>query len=114
MGIIPALAFMLMASGAAQEPQAGQPRATSADAKEVTAIVVAADPALKTIAIKKEPMAGETGAATEMTLPVDDKAIASLKTVKTGDRVKLSLKVDSASKRESVSAIEKAPPRQQQ
>ena len=45
---------------------------------------------------------------------MEEKAIASLKTVKTGDRVKLSLKVDATSKKESVSAIEKAPPRQQQ
>jgi len=111
MGIIPAMALMLMTSGVAQEPQAGQPRASAAEQKEVTAIVVSTDAGLKTIAVKKEAMPGDVGTATEMTLPVDDKAIASLKTVKAGDRVKLSLKVDSTSKRESVSAIEKAPPR---
>ena len=112
MGIIPAMALMLMTTGAAQEPQPAPPKATSAaEAKEMTAVVVAADPALKTIAIKKESMAGDTSGATEQTLPVDDRAIASLKTVKTGDRVKLSLKVDQTSKKESVSAIEKAPPK---
>jgi Cu/Ag efflux protein CusF len=111
MGIIPAMALMLMTSGVAQEPQAGQAQAKAAEQKEVTAIVVSTDAALKTIAVKKEAMPGDVGTATEMTLPVDDKAITSLKTVKAGDRVKLSLKVDSTSKRESVSAIEKAPPR---
>jgi hypothetical protein len=112
------MALMLMTTGVAQEPQPPRepqpapPKASATmEAKEVTAVVVSADPALKTIAIKKESMSGDTSGATEQTLPVDDKAIASLKTVKTGDRVKLSLKVDSTSKKESVSAIEKAPPK---
>ena len=71
MGIIPAMALMLMTTGVAQEPQPAPPTkaGATAEAKEVTAVVVAADPALKTIAIKKESMAGDTSAATEMTLP---------------------------------------------
>jgi len=86
------------------QPQQQQPAPAARDAKEMTAMVVATDPTVKTITIKKE------GSATqiETTLAVDEKALTNLKTVKTGDKVKLVLKTDPMTGKESVTSIEKS------
>jgi Cu/Ag efflux protein CusF len=89
-----------------QQPQQPQPPAqTARDAKEMTATVVATDPTVKTITIKKD--TGVSGSMPEQTLPVDDKALSNLKTIKTGEKVKLVLKTDPATGKESVTSIEK-------
>jgi hypothetical protein len=100
-----AAALALGASWAiAQEPaQPAQP-APGKD-KEMTATVVATDPVLKTITIKKDSPAGQP--ATDVVIAVEDRAISNLKTVKAGDKVKLMLKVDPATGKESVSSLEK-------
>jgi len=92
-----------------QQPQQQQPLPPSKDAAkatEVTGVVVAADPTVKTITVKKEP--GVAGGQNETTLPVDEKAVTNLKTVKTGDKVKLILKMDPMTGKESVTSIEKS------
>jgi Cu/Ag efflux protein CusF len=89
-----------------QQPQQPQPPAqTARDAKEMTATVVATDPTVKTITIKRD--TGVSGSMPEQTLPVDDKALSNLKTIKTGEKVKLVLKTDPATGKESVTSIEK-------
>jgi Cu/Ag efflux protein CusF len=85
----------------AQQPQ--PPAQTAKDSKEMTATVVATDPTVKTITFKKE----AAGVMSEQTLPVDDKALANLKTIKTGEKVKLILKADPTTGKESVTSIEK-------
>jgi Cu/Ag efflux protein CusF len=87
----------------AQQPQ--QPAQTAKDTKEMTATVVNTDPTVKTITFKKEGVSGST--MPEQTLSVDDKALANLKTIKMGDKVKLVLKTDPATGKESVTSIEK-------
>lgn len=111
--LIPALVLTGAASLAlAQEPAARAP-ASDTYSKEMTAIVVAADPTVMTITVKKQ-MTGQTATQAETTIPVDEKAIARLKTVKAGEKVKLILKTDPNTKRESVTSIEKtAPPAEQ-
>jgi hypothetical protein len=105
--LIPALVLTGAASLAfAQEPAAAPDSST----KEMTAVVVAADPTVMTITVKKQMGAGQTGTQPETTIPVDEKAMARLKTVKAGEKVKLILKTDPNTKRESVASIEKAPP----
>jgi Cu/Ag efflux protein CusF len=89
----------------AQEPQ--KPAQTVSDAKEMTATVVATDPAVKTITIKKEAAGAASGTASEQVFPVDDKALANLKMTKAGDKVKLTLKSDPATGKETVTSIEK-------
>jgi Cu/Ag efflux protein CusF len=92
---------------AAQQPAQQQPQPAAAKDSKVTALVVATDMTVKTITVKKEaPGGGET--QMETTLPVDEKALTSLKSIKTGDKVKLVLKTDSISGKESVTSIEKA------
>jgi len=91
-------------SQAQQQPQ--QPAQTAQDSKEMTATVVATDPTVKTITFKKD-AAGVAGAVSEQTLPVDEKALANLKTIKTGEKVKLVLKADPMTGKESVTSIEK-------
>jgi Cu/Ag efflux protein CusF len=106
--LIPAILLTLAASWAvAQAP--GAP-ATDKETKEMTAVVVAADPIVKTITVKKEMVAGQTGTQPETTISVDEKAITKLKTVKAGEKVKLVLKTDPITMRESVASIEKAAP----
>jgi Cu/Ag efflux protein CusF len=109
------LAVVLMSGtgwALAQDPQPQQPTqpqqqpAPSArDSKEMTGMVVATDPTVKTITIKKEG-AGATQA--ETTLAVDEKALTNLKTCKTGDKVKLILKTDPMTGKDSVTSIEKS------
>jgi Cu/Ag efflux protein CusF len=111
--LMAAVVLTLAASWAiAQEPAVGAP-ATDKDTKEMTAVVVAADPTVKTITVKREMGAGQTGTP-EKTISVDEKAIARLKTVKAGEKVKLVLKTDPATKQESVTAIEKPAPSEPQ
>ena len=107
------LATALTLAGAwavAQEPlsqpqQPQQPAQTAKASKEVTATVVSTDPTAKTITFKKE-AAG--GAMDEQTLPVDDKALSNLKNCKSGEKVKLVLKTDPTTYKESVTSIEKS------
>jgi Cu/Ag efflux protein CusF len=88
---------------ATKDQQAQPPK----DAKEITATVVAADPVLKTITVKKEPAMGQQGTQPDTIFPVEEKAIANLKTIKAGEKVKLVLKMDPASGKETVSSVEK-------
>jgi len=110
--LIPAVAFMLAAvSAAAQEP-ARPPqepaRVPAADEikgkKEMTAIVVATDATVKTITVRNEKSA--PGSQPE-TLPVSGSAVASLASIKSGEKVKLVLTMDPSTNKESVTAIEK-------
>jgi Cu/Ag efflux protein CusF len=88
-----------------QEPQ--KPAQTASDSKEMTATVVATDPTVKTITIKKEATGAAAGTASEQVFPVDDKALANLKMTKAGEKVKLTLKSDPATGKETVTSIEK-------
>jgi Cu/Ag efflux protein CusF len=94
-------------TAAAQEPTKDQQAQPAKDAKEITATVVAADPVLKTITVKKEPAMGQQGTQPDTIFPVEEKAIANLKTIKAGEKVKLVLKMDPASGKETVSSVEK-------
>src|SRR5262245_22094437 len=87
-----------------QEPQ--KPAQTVSGSKEMTVTVVSTDPAVKTITIKKE-AAGAAGAAAEQVFSVDDKALSNLKTTMAGDKVKIIVKSDPASGKETVTSIEK-------
>jgi len=102
-----AVVLMLAAGLAvAQEPQrppAAEP-GQSLGKKEMTAIVVSADPEVKTITVKRE---GAPPEAAQETLPVAGPAVAYLATIKTGDKVKLILTKDPATSKESVTSIEK-------
>jgi hypothetical protein len=89
------------------QPQQQQPDPTARDTKEMTAVVVATDINIKTITFKKEQMAGATGSQTEQTLPVDEKAVTNLKSVKAGEKVKLMLKTEPSTGKETVTSIEK-------
>jgi predicted RND superfamily exporter protein len=112
--LIPAVLLVLAGSwAAAQEPVREQPsQATeSKSKKEMTAIVVATDPTVKTITVRKEKSAPESQPET---LPVAGAAVAHLVTVKTGEKVKLVLTMDPATNKESVTAIEKPSPRPDQ
>jgi hypothetical protein len=104
--LIPAFVLMLAAGLAvAQEPQRPATKPDLARGqKEMTAIVVSADPTVKTITVRKEGAAME---ATPETLAVAGAAVARLKTVKAGEKVKLVLTVDPATSTESVTSIEK-------
>lgn len=112
---IPAVLLVLAGSWvAAQEPPREQPsqaqpsQATEAKGKkEMTAIVVATDPTVKTITVRSEKSA--PGSQPE-TLPVAGAALAHLVTVKTGEKVKLVLTIDPATNKESVTSIEKPSP----
>jgi len=111
------LAAVLMSSAGwaiAQDPQAQQPTQpqqqaapAATDTKEMTAVVVATDPTIGTITVKPEMGSEAAGAQPEATLPVAEKALTKLKSVKVGEKVKLTLKVDATGK-ESVTSIEKS------
>ena len=119
--LIPAVVLMLSAGLAfAQEPprpgdQPGQrpgemtpgtqPGHTSMGKKEMTAIVVSADPTVKTITVRKE---GATTTSAEETLTVAGSAVSRLSSIKAGDKVKLTLTTDPTTSKESVTSIEKA------
>jgi hypothetical protein len=102
---------------AAQDPQSQQPTqpqsptqsqqqpGTMAKDKEMTVLVVATDPTVKTITVKKE---GAAAGQMETTIAVDDKALTNLKSVKSGDKVKLTLKTDPMTGKDSVTSIEKS------
>jgi Cu/Ag efflux protein CusF len=105
-----AMMLTLVASWAVAQEPAAQAPAPSKDAKEMTAVVVNTDVALKTITVQKDAGLGQAGSQPETTLPVEEKAIANLKTLKVGQKVKLILKTDPMTKRESVSSIEKPNP----
>jgi len=105
--LIPAFVLVLAAGLAvAQEPQ--RPPATTPDLaqgkKEMTAIVVSADPTVKTITVRNEKSAPD---AQPETLPVAGAAAANLASFKSGEKVKLVLTVDPATNLESVTSIEK-------
>jgi hypothetical protein len=103
--LIPAVVLMLAAGLAvAQEPQ--RPAAEPGQAqgkKEMTAIVVSADPDVKTITVRKE---GAGTDAAQETLPVAGAAVARLSTIKAGEKVKLVLTMDPVTSKESVTSIE--------
>jgi hypothetical protein len=109
------LSLALIASAAlAQDPPPPQERqatpspAAKAATKELTAQVVSTDPTAKTITVKKEGAAGDPmTAAAETTLPVEAEAVADLKTITPGEKVKLVCKTDSAGKETAVTVIKK-------
>src|SRR5262245_5894830 len=88
----------------AQEPQ--KPAQTQSGSKEMTVTVVATDPAVKTITIKKETV-GAAGGASEQVYSVDEKAVANLKTTMAGEKVTITLKADPATGKETVTSIQK-------
>ncbi len=118
--LIPAVVLLLCAGLAfAQEPprpgnQPGQtpgmtpgsePGHSNMGKKEMTAIVVSADPTVKTITVRKE---GAATTSAEETLTVAGSAVSRLSSIKAGDKVKLTLTTDPATSKESVTSIEKA------
>jgi hypothetical protein len=88
--------------GMAPGAQSGQ---SSMGKKELTAIVVSADPTVKTITVRKE---GATTTSAEETLTVAGSAVSRLSSIKAGDKVKLTLTTDPTTSKESVTSIEKA------
>jgi hypothetical protein len=82
-----------------------EPGRSSMGKKEMTAIVVSADPTVKTITVRKE---GATTTSAEETLTVAGSAVSRLSSVKAGDKVKLTLTTDPTTSKESVTSIEKA------
>ena len=102
----------------AQDPQAQQPTqpqqqpapavTDTKDTKEMTAVVVATDPTVKTITVKQEMGSAAAAAQPEATLPVAEKALTKLKSIKVGEKVKLVLKTDPMTGKESVTSIEKS------
>jgi hypothetical protein len=118
--LIPAVVLMLSAGLAfAQNPPrpgdqpgqapgmtpGGEPGQSSMGKKEMTAIVVSADPTVKTITVRKE---GATTTSAEETLTVAGSAVSRLSSIKAGDKVKLTLTTDPTTSKESVTSIEKA------
>lgn len=106
--LFPAVLLVLTAAGlaVAQEP-AREPASQTTEAKgkkEMTAIVVSADPTVKTITVRSKP-----GSEPE-TLPVAEVAAAKLDTVKAGEKVKLVLSMDSVTNKETVTSIETPSP----
>jgi len=107
--LIPAVVLMLAAGLAvAQDPPrpADQPGQTgpSMGKKEMTAIVVSADPTVKTITVRKE---GASASTAQETLTVAGAAVSRLSSIKAGDKVKLTLTTDPTTSKESVTSIEK-------
>jgi hypothetical protein len=76
--------------------------------KELTAKVLATDPAAKTITVSREDGPAAPGMRQETTLPVEAKALAVLKTVNPGEKVKLLCRTDVTGKETAVTAIEKS------
>jgi hypothetical protein len=110
--LIPAVLLVLAGSWATAQPptleQSNQKQAQAQGQKELTAIVVSADPTVKTITIRS--LKSAPGSEPE-TLPVAGAAVASLGSIQSGERVKLVLTMDPATNKESVTAIEKSAPR---
>jgi len=112
--LIPAVVLTLAASLAvAQDPprpgdqpgqQPGTPGQPSMGKKEMTAIVVSADPTVKTITVRKE---GSSASTAQETLSVAGAAVSRLSSIKAGDKVKLTLTTDPTTSKESVTSIEK-------
>ncbi len=117
--LIPAVVLVLSAGLAfAQDPpraadqpgqqpglRPGDEPGPSMGKKEMTAIVVSADPTVKTITVRKE---GASATAEQETLTVAGAAVSRLSSIKAGDKVKLTLTKDPATSKESVTSIEKA------
>lgn len=106
--LIPAVVLMLAAGLAvAQDPPrpGDQPGPASMGKKEMTAIVVSADPTVKTITVRKE---GASASTAQETLTVAGAAVSRLSSIKAGDKVKLTLTTDPTTSKESVTSIEKA------
>jgi hypothetical protein len=82
-----------------------EPGHSSMGKKEMTAIVVSADPTVKTITVRKE---GATTGSDQETLTVAGSAVSRLSSIKAGDKVKLTLTTDPTTSKESVTSIEKA------
>jgi hypothetical protein len=102
-----AVVLMLAAGLAvAQEPQRppADPSQTMGK-KEMTVVVVSADPEVKTITVKKDGAPPETA---QETLNVAGPAVAQLATLKAGDKLKLVLTKDLATSKDSVTSIEKS------
>jgi Cu/Ag efflux protein CusF len=97
------LALLLSASVAFAQAPPGQ--APPEKTKEVTGKVVATDPNAKTITLSDD--AAAPGMPRETTFTVDAKAVATLKTVAPGEKVKLLTRHDATGK-EVVTAIEKS------
>jgi len=105
--LIPAFVLMLAAGLAVAQEAQSPPAKESGPArgkKEMTAIVVSADPTVKTITVRKEGAATET---TPETLNVAGAAVARLSTIKAGEKVRLVLTVDPGTSMENVTSIEK-------
>lgn len=91
---------------AAQEKKAETKAAAAAPAgktHDVPAEIVSADVEKKTLTIK--------GEKENKTVPVDEKAVASLKTVKAGDKVTLTCWDDEKGQHQKVTAIATAAPK---
>ena len=104
------VALMLAAGLAvAQEPQRppGAEPGQSLGKKEMTVIVVSADPDVKTITVKRD---GAPPDSAQETLPVAGSAVERLSTIKAGEKVRLVLTMDPATSKESVTSIEKPKP----
>jgi Cu/Ag efflux protein CusF len=102
-----AAAVALAQSQTSSQPAGGTPaKATAADTKQMTAVVLSTDPTAKTITIKKDMDPLLAGTESEKTLAVDAKAIATLKDIRVGEKVTLHVKTD-ASGKETVTIIEK-------
>jgi hypothetical protein len=81
-----------------------EPGHASMGKKEMTAVVVSADPTVKTITVRKEGASSDTA---QQTLTVAGAAVSRLGSIKAGDKVKLTLTTDPTTSRESVTSIEK-------
>jgi hypothetical protein len=116
--LIPAVVLMLSAGlalaqdpprpaepGQPGQPPASQPGHSSMGKKEMTAIVVSADPTVKTITVRKE--GGSATSMDQQTLTVAGSAVSRLSSIKAGDKVKLTLTTDPTTSKESVTSIEK-------
>jgi hypothetical protein len=106
--LIPAVLLTLAAGWAVAQESKTAPASQAGDVKgkkEMMAIVVAADPTVKTITVRNEKSAPE---AQPETWPVAGSAVAHLKEIKAGEKVKLVLTTDPSTNKESVTAIEKA------
>jgi hypothetical protein len=101
------LALLLTAGVALAQAPPSQERQQGAT-KELTAKVVATDPAAKTITVSKDDGTSAPGMGQQTTLPVEAKAIAVLKTVTPGDKVKLLCRTDHTGKETAVTSIEKS------
>jgi FtsP/CotA-like multicopper oxidase with cupredoxin domain len=97
------LCALFVAAGVASASQATAPaKATTAKTHVVEAEVVSADATAKTLTIKGDP---------NKTVPVDAAAVASLKTVKAGEKVKLTCRDNDKGEHEAIThiVVEKAP-----